>query len=224
MKKLIKIAIGILLVGIIIIATDFSLLWLPLEHSPEYPAKVAALFMAVAALVTLVLALTSVKAIEQSNLRENARRTAEIEKETRDRKERLLDEIIEWAIDASKCDVALDPTAIVGTIGTEKARLFVEALTSKERTSITKTWGKSLYISKIVPTTWQDLQKAVEELIKDLGMLVDLLDECSDAVASNLIDAFGSVSEKVREHKLKLYKSVEKVIEEATKIKTKDIS
>ena len=95
---------------------------------------------------------------------------------------------------------------------------------SKEKTSITETWGKSQYISKIVPTTWQDLQKAVEELIKDLGMLVDLLDECSDAVSSNLIDAFASTSEKVREHKLKLYKSAEKVIEEATKIKTRDIS
>jgi len=141
-----------------------------------------------------------------------------------ERRERLLNEIIEWAIDASKCDVALDPTAIVGITDTEKARLFVEALTSKGRTSITEMWGKSQYISKIVLSTWQDLQKAVEELIKNLGVLVELLDECSDAAASNLIDAFGRASAKVGEHKLKLYKSAEKVIEEATKIKTRDIS
>ena len=95
MKNIIKIAIGLLLIGIVIIATDFWLLWLPLAHSPEYPAKVAALFMSVTALVTLLLALTSVKAAEQSNLRENARRTTEIEKEKRDREERLLNEIID---------------------------------------------------------------------------------------------------------------------------------
>ena len=136
----------------------------------------------------------------------------------------MLNEIIEWAIDVSKCDVALDPAAIVGIADTEKARFFVEALTSKERTRITETWGKSQYISRIVLSTWQDLQKSVEELIKALGVLVDILDECSDAVASDLIDTFGRASKKAGEHKKKLYKSAEKVIEEATKIKTRDIS
>jgi len=141
-----------------------------------------------------------------------------------EKKERLLNEIIEWAIEVVKCDVALDPTAIIGITDTEKARLFVGALTDKERIRITETWGKSQYISKITLSTWQDLQKAVEELIKDLGVLVDLLDECSNAVTCNLIDAFGSAAATVNEHKLKLCKSANRVIEEATKIKTGDIS
>jgi len=101
MKKLIKIAIGILFVGIIVIVTDFYLLWLPLEHSPEYPAKVAALFMAVTALVTLLLALTTVKATEQSNLREKRRREEDErirnEERERDFKRRCISDIEDWA-------------------------------------------------------------------------------------------------------------------------------
>jgi len=91
--------IAVLFVVIVIIATDFWLLWLPLEHSSEYPQKVAALFMALTAFVTLLVVYATFNATKQSNLREETRRKDEIEKEKRDRDERLLNEIIEWATD-----------------------------------------------------------------------------------------------------------------------------
>jgi len=100
MKHIEKIVIGmiaVLFVVIVIIATDFWLLWLPLEHSSEYPQKIAALFMAVTAFVTLLVVYTTFNATKQSNLREETRSKDEIEKENRARKERLLNEIIEWA-------------------------------------------------------------------------------------------------------------------------------
>jgi hypothetical protein len=96
----------ILFVTIGIIGTDFYLLWLPLEHSQEYPAKVAALFMAVTALVTLFLALATFNATEQSNLRERERREDEIAKEGRERKERLLNEIIDWALEVARSAIS----------------------------------------------------------------------------------------------------------------------
>ena len=73
-KKISIAALMVLFIIICILGTDFYFLWLPLEHSPEYPAKVAALFMAVTALVTLFLAFATFSSIEQSNLREKARR------------------------------------------------------------------------------------------------------------------------------------------------------
>ena len=107
MKHIEKILIGIisvLFVLIVIIATDFWLLWIPLDHSSEYPQKVAALFMALTALVTLLVVYATFNATKQSNLREETRRNDEIRKENRDRKERLLNDIIDWATDVRKYD------------------------------------------------------------------------------------------------------------------------
>ncbi len=106
MKGMKKITIGMiitLLVIIGIIGSDFYLLWLPLAHTPEYPAKVAALFMAITAVVTLFLALATFNATEQSNLREQQHRKDEIEKEKRDGEERVLNEILEWARRVLQC-------------------------------------------------------------------------------------------------------------------------
>jgi len=203
MKKLIKIAIGILLVGIIVIATDFYLLWLPLEHSPEYPAKVAALFMAVTALVTLLLALSTVKATEQSNLREKNRRTDEIEREKRDRKERLLNEIIEWAEDVAESALRRQTMEQV----TEFYKTTMEYKFSK---------AKSSYISEIVSISFSDLSPFLKNVIKKL-------DEAIDIIARYMkIEKQASLSD-LRNSEKELTESVEKLIVEAAKIKTKDI-
>lgn len=85
---LILVIIVILAIAIVIIGSDFLLLWLPLEHTDQYPSKVAALFMALTALATLGVAFAAFRTIEHRN-----------DQEKRDRKERLLKEIIEWVSD-----------------------------------------------------------------------------------------------------------------------------
>jgi len=205
MKKLIKIAIGILCVGIIIIATDFGLLWLPLEHSPEYPTKVAALFMAVTALVTLLLALTAVRATEQSNFREKNRRTDEIEKENRDRKERLLNEIIEWAIDVRASAIGKEIN-----LAFFKGKDLVNAL----YVGLNKYRGKSSYIEKIALKFDKDLQDAVKNASTELKKCLDSLVNCLKIPKTKSID----FDEPAR-HAVTLEQFADKVIEEATKIK-----
>jgi len=104
-EKIVIWMVAVLFVVIVIIATDFWLLWLPLEHSSEYPQKIAALFMALTAFVTLLVVYATFNATKQSNLREETRRKDEIRKGNRDREERLLNEIIKWAFDISKCGI-----------------------------------------------------------------------------------------------------------------------
>ncbi len=211
MKKLIKIAIGILLVGIIVIATDFYLLWLPLEHSPEYPAKVAALFMAVTALVTLLLALTTVKATEQSNLREKNRRTDEIKKEKRDRKERLLNEIIEWAEDIAEGGSKEELQTTMEVSDQTLQRIDIDNLLRRYKTALVRV----IYMCEIALVFGEDLHTAVVETTKELLKF-------SAVKIKHLV---GKTTQKsLSEQELSLFKHAQEVIEEAVKIKTKDIS
>ena len=99
--KILVISLLILLgVAIPILVTDLYWMWIPfLSHTEEYPVKLSALFMAVSALITLLLAFTAVRSIEESNKREQRDRKDNQTREDRDRQERRLKEIIEWATD-----------------------------------------------------------------------------------------------------------------------------
>ncbi|MDP2730677.1 MAG: hypothetical protein Q8O55_09350 [Dehalococcoidales bacterium] len=196
----------ILSVIIVIIGSDFYLLWLPLEHSPEYPAKVAALFMAVTALVTLFLALATFNATEQSNLREQEHRRDEIDRENRDRKERLLNEIIEWAID-------------VPTYGVKEYSNFA-ALIDNPR--MLKMYFRNILLGcralnikgehiRIISHSFNDeLDNVVQELGKGLGDYIEYLEKSMDK--ANLDEDWGE-RKKLSEYTIK-------VLNEANKIKT----
>jgi len=110
MKKFSILAlIAVFIIGIGIFASDILLQWLPfIGHTPEYGAKASAFFMAITALMTLLLAIATFNSTKQSKLREQERRKDNIEKETRDRKERLLNEIIDWAEDISIASLTPD--------------------------------------------------------------------------------------------------------------------
>jgi hypothetical protein len=141
----------------------------------------------------------------------------------KDRKERLLNEIIDWAIETSKCDVALNPTALVNATDFEKKRLVVLGMTDISRTKLKENWGKSTYIKKVILSQWSDLNNAVGLLIQSIGVLVDLESECIKYAQSNLINDYGNAANRVSNQKEIIYKYVEKVIEEATKIKIENL-
>lgn len=99
MRKL-SIIVSLVILGIVIVAfaTDILFLLIPfIGHTSEYGSKASAFFMALTAFITLLLASATFQSTEQMNLREQQQRNDAIEKENRDRKERWLDDILNWS-------------------------------------------------------------------------------------------------------------------------------
>ena len=137
--------------------------------------------------------------------------------------ERLLNEIIEWAINITKCPFEKDFRDIIGATNVTKVQLFTYNHIVEVKESFMGMTGRSEYISKIVLKFKQDLQKAVKELKKDLEANIKLFDEWQHAMADDLAMDISDYAEKAEAHGRQLDKSVNKVIDEAAKIKTKDI-
>ncbi len=149
--------------------------------------------------------------------------------EKRDRKERLLNEIIEWAINITECGTEKEITPMSQIEGDEMIRRFVLARATELELSFTRLKGRSQYIQCIVPISEQDLQKIVDNLIKELEVHIDLFTQTRGAIlykpgTKENIEARDMMSRKVRDHKLELDKYANEVIEEATKIKSRDIT
>jgi len=172
-------------------------------------------WVGISALSTMILAIAAFWAIRNSR-----------EQEKRDKDERLLNEIIEWALNFTKRPSEKVFRDIAGAAGTEKVPLYVHAHIVEVMESFVGMSGKNLYISRIALKFEQGLQKAVEELIKDLDAYVKCLGqwqhELSNAIVRNIPDKEENTI-KADEHVRRLEKSAHKVAEEATKIKTKDI-
>jgi len=172
---------------------------------------------AFSALATLVLALAAFWSI-----RENRRIRDE------DRKERLLNEIIEWAVDIATCGSEKKFTDMTSIKDVDQLFLFNRAFAAELMLSFEAMIGKSQYISKVALTFGQDFEKTVEELIRDLKLHVDLLDQyqqiLADKTGDTLLDKIASTVKKIGEHNLQLGKSTNRVIEEAVKIKSRHIS
>jgi len=86
--------------------------------------------------------------------------------------------------------------------------------------------GKNQYISKVTEKFGEGLQEAVERTIDALESYIELLDEWQQIkvgeIAHNLDDEYQYYA-KADEHAAQLEKCANKVIEEAGKIKTRDI-
>ena len=135
------------------------------------------------------------------------------DKEDRDRKERLLNEIIEWAIEVAKPKYALNLISVISS------RSSIEDQSSALQIS----WASHIdtlivrgdYIAKITLIFTKDLRIAVEEARNELKKQASYF--------CDLIHGKGS-AEAIGKHNYELTQSAKKVIEEATKIKTRDIS
>ena len=128
-----------------------------------------------------------------------------------EKRERLLNEIIEWAVGVTECGFEKD------FAHAELSDLLLDFAGIRE--------GRSHYVSQIALTFGQDLQRAVEKLVKDLNDHLDLLIECIDNIsrATDKAAANSAAIKRVGKHRALLNNSANKVIEEVTKIKTRDI-
>ena len=167
-------------------------------------------WLAVSALATLVLALGAFLAIWQNhNLQK------------REHRDRLLNEIIEWAIDIAKCGLEKEFKYISVQFEKDDPRSdqFVSAFFTELARNFEAMKGRSQYIHTIALKFEESLQKAVKELIETVEEHIDLLDECKVGQPGELEKAIGNVGV----HNTPLRESARKIIEEATKIKTKGI-
>ncbi len=180
---------------------------------------------------TLVLAGAAILSFEESRrLRKQYK-----EKEEHDRKEGILNEIIEWAIDVGKCGLEKDlpDTSRISDMNEGKLHLAYSLnILAKTFQSLR---GRNQYTSQIVLTFSSDLQKAAKALINDIEEHINLLDALSGIITvkfvsitkDNLEEYLAQLNmavTQIGEHKLRLEESTSKVIKEAVKIKTKDIS
>ena len=182
-------------------------------------------WLAISAGATFLLALAAFWAIWQNySLRQ------------KERKERLLNEIIEWAIDVTnwRSESKKVFKEMVGITDIKQQEVFTHAHIVEVKEGFVGMSGRNQYISSISREFKQDLQEVAIKLIEDLEAYIELLDEWqqvkADAIAQDLIKAEeyitkdGEYTTKADEYALQLDKSASRVIDEAAKIKTRDIS
>jgi len=176
---------GIVLVGIIVfivfigvIIIGLSLWNVPLakqifpflEISEAFPTKAIALFTGLATFGTLLLALATILTIKNNNEREAIRRKDELSKESRERRERLLNEIIEWATQVLEC--ARDKASL--QLVFSKSELVSTTVTQAGFNILA--W-RAVHIGAIAASIGQGLQDAVEDtrtLIRQHSKLLSL--------------------------------------------------
>jgi len=165
----------------------------------------------------------------------------------RERRERLLNEIIEWAIDVCRCGLT-PPKIPTSKTSTSLYLLDTLAELSLEFESIS---GRTEYINRIALNFGGNLQSTVHSLAEVVGVRTKLIEEQIDILKGKRIDVSGtaeltetsdfkkwvsswdwpkglSKSFKVIMFKMMMNRTIlldnaKQVIEEATKIKTKDI-
>ena len=175
--------------------------------------------MAVTALVTLLLALTTVKATEQSNLREKNRRTDEIEKEKRDRDERLLNEVIEWATDIKRCGWEVEYTIPIDTTRVD-IEMFQLQMSANRFSRFMVPSAKNKYVTEIALILGENLCLAVKDTKKQLDNFLAKLQK----TLSLSVKEIKEQSKNLECYEKALYNSTDRVIEEAVKIKTRNLT
>ena len=135
-----------------------------------------------------------------------------------EKEERLLNEIIEWALDVTKCGIEKGYPDISNLIDLHSVWQKISNNIGEIVLCFKEMRGKNQYIGEIVKTLPQDLQEASQALIDDFEEHVRLLSLCETYMKDR-----EKAWEKAVGHKHGLNYSAKKVIEEAVRIKTKDI-
>jgi len=152
----------------------------------------------------------------------------------REQRQRLLNEIIEWAEDIAKCGLEKDLPDTSRITDMNDAKLHLANSTQILARSFQSMRGRNQYINKVVSTFSQDLQEATNSLIKDVEEHIKLLDilyyvvtvEFVSVTNNNIAEymsQIGKSTTQIATSKLKLEEFANKAIDEAAKIKTKDI-
>lgn len=137
------------------------------------------------------------------------RQTRSIQKA--ERRERLLDEIIEWAVDMLECEAEVSTAPLQAGVTDQNvlAAFMRLSLLLKYR----NVDARSEYVRQIALHFEEELQFAVKKATDELNATVEFLSEHLDT----------ATTQKVRDYRESLELSALAVIKEATKIKTRDM-
>ncbi|MBA7474440.1 hypothetical protein ES707_09793 [subsurface metagenome] len=135
-----------------------------------------------------------------------------------EKRERLLNEIIEWAIDIAKCGKEIDLSTLL-QIPDDKKNIFVPLKMKEMAISLGAMEGRNQYISTIALTFGEDLREAIDILLDSLEEYKELLSTKSEDITD-----MSEIVEKLDSHDRQLLTATNNVIEETVKIKTRDIS
>jgi hypothetical protein len=145
----------------------------------------------------------------------------------RERRDRLLNEIIEWAIEITKWrpkGIFKDVAFITDKLKLQKI-MYPHIVEIME--NFIETRGRNKYVSDIAIKFDKKLGEAVGNLIDVLESKIELLNEWTSVIADATTKGKESndeqYSQKAGEQELQIEKLALKVIGEATKIKTRDI-
>ena len=143
------------------------------------------------------------------------RQTSSIQKA--EKRERLLNEIIEWVTDLNKCAWESEYTISTG-VSSEEYKILREAnIFSRFRAAD----SKSEYIRNIALTFGEDLHSNAEQVKTQLDKLLALKWK---SLKSEKDEEKQKLSEQIQHSEEKLYRVVEGLSRAAAQIKTKDIS
>ena len=164
-------------------------------------------WLAISAGATFLLALAAFWAIWQN-------RSLQI----RNRRERLLKEIIEWAIAVSEWYYPQDPILLASNTIDTKTRIEAELYNCF--LSLRSLYIKAEYIFGISEILSQELVEIVKATMRALEAYLGIINRMS----SQTKGAEGKITKDEREDSLtKLHSSANEIIETPTKIKTRDI-
>jgi len=145
-----------------------------------------------------------------------------------EKRERLLNEIIEWAVDVTKWRPKEIFKEMMNVSDTLKLQRLLYSHIIQIMENFIETRGRNKYISDIAIKFDKNLGEAVDNLIDVLESKIELLDEWKSIIANATTKGEDANDEqyfqKAEEHENLIEKLALKVIEEATKIKTRDIS
>lgn len=150
-------------------------------------------------------------------------RRANFDREARDREERLLNEIIEWATDITKKQYEKDLRTVLGAPDVGKVRLSVYGHIAEVKESLLALRGKDVYITEITRKFDSDLRKAVAEVIALLIGYIQLLDEWQNEMAKDIAKDVTDRANVADAYWSRLAKASYEVIAKATRLKTEHI-
>jgi len=160
---------------------------------------------------TLMLAFAAFWSIKSRNEQEQQRRKDEAEKENRDRNERWLNEIIQWAAD-TVTSTSLSDIRLISLKGKELAGGLHSAIYPLK--------SKGQYIKHLSAAFDSSLENAVQKTCSGIQLCISYLQKAIVTEQSK----FEEEVKKAIEQEVSLRKLANKVIDEASRIKTKDIS
>jgi len=141
----------------------------------------------------------------------------------KERKERLLNEIIEWATEFPKFFFTMKFEYIQNAKSEEKLRLYLFARFAQDLNILNALIGRDVYILNISSSFGINLRLTVQRLIEDLLSYREYFNKWFKILENNSFDPKREDFDKAVEFENRINTSALDVIQEATKLKTEGI-